>query len=147
MTVLSLFCHTICWVVMGHNDICQLPAKSTVQVLVGVPISVTSRDPGPQNWRHFEDPKTPLLWFKPHHWVPSSFPHMEVSKYRGLKYPPNHENLFIGFFSIIFTIHFRGFPPIFENTHMRTIPPKSLFIFFRLSWITSSSWTLETVWL
>ena len=40
--------------------------------------------------------------------------HEGVSKNRFF-YPPNHPIL-IGF-SIIFTIHFGGFPPIFGNTH------------------------------
>ena len=40
--------------------------------------------------------------------------HMGVSKNMGK--PPNHPILIA--FSIIFTIHFGGFPPIFGNTHI-----------------------------
>ena len=43
--------------------------------------------------------------------------YMGVSKNRGGK-PPNLHHLFIGFGTIIFTIHFGGFPPICGNTHI-----------------------------
>ena len=43
---------------------------------------------------------------------------MGVEPKIGGKFTPQIIHLFIGFGTIIFTIHFGGFPPIFGNTHM-----------------------------
>ena len=48
-------------------------------------------------------------------------PKMGVSKNKGFN-PPNHPFVHRVWFSIIFTIHFGGFPPIFGNIYVTTVP-------------------------